>query len=109
MQRKEKAPRLLDPGKGSVSVRWDGQVSPGLPLLHSHDGFLGSWKRKVNEFGLASTRERPTSKIASDRIHPSAEDACGLRDLCCARERAIADTQSLVSALMKGRSHGWLR
>lgn len=52
--------------KGSVSVRWDGQVSPCLPLLHSHDAFLGSRKRKVKEFGLASIKERRLREIWED-------------------------------------------
>ncbi len=49
--------------KGSVSVRWDGQVSPCLPLLHSHDAFLGDRKRHIKEFGLASIRERSLRDI----------------------------------------------
>jgi MoaA/NifB/PqqE/SkfB family radical SAM enzyme len=49
--------------KGSVSVRWDGQVSPCLPLLHSHDAFLGRRKRNVKEFGLASIKERSLREI----------------------------------------------
>ena len=52
--------------KGSVSVRWDGQVSPCLPLLHSHDTFLGSRKRKVKEFGLGSIKERSLREIWED-------------------------------------------
>ena len=55
--------------KGSVSVRWDGQVSPCLPLLHTHDAFLGSRKRKVREFGLASIKERRLREIWEDPSH----------------------------------------
>ena len=52
--------------KGSVSVRWDGQVSPCLPLLHSHEAFLGSRKRTVKEFGLASIKDRRLREIWED-------------------------------------------
>ena len=52
--------------KGSVSVRWDGQVSPCLPLLHTHDAFLGSRNRKVREFGLGSIKERRLREIWED-------------------------------------------
>ena len=52
--------------KGSVSVRWDGQVSPCLPLLHTHDAFLGSRNRRVREFALASIKERRLREIWED-------------------------------------------
>ena len=47
--RKFKAPFDTCPfiEKGSVSVRWDGQVSPCLPLLHAHESFLDDTYRKV--------------------------------------------------------------
>jgi MoaA/NifB/PqqE/SkfB family radical SAM enzyme len=32
--------------KGSLSVRWDGVVSPCLALLHDHENLLGLRKRK---------------------------------------------------------------
>jgi MoaA/NifB/PqqE/SkfB family radical SAM enzyme len=32
--------------KGSISIRWDGGVSPCLPLLHENDNFLDFRKRK---------------------------------------------------------------
>jgi MoaA/NifB/PqqE/SkfB family radical SAM enzyme len=49
--------------KGSVSVRWDGQVSPCLPLLHSHEAFLGNRKRKIRELSVASVRDRSLREI----------------------------------------------
>ncbi len=46
--------------KGSLSIRWDGAVSPCLALLHNHENLLGLRKRKsfahsmgnVNQAGL---------------------------------------------------------
>lgn len=32
--------------KGSLSVRWDGKVSPCLPLLHTHESYLGEQVRQ---------------------------------------------------------------
>jgi len=42
--------------RGSVSVRWDGKVSPCLPLLHTHDSYLGDTHRR-NEAYFAGTLE----------------------------------------------------
>ena len=38
----------------AVVVRWDGEVSPCLPLLYSHISILGSWKREVKSFSLGN-------------------------------------------------------
>ena len=40
--------------KGSSSVRWDGQVSPCLPLLHAHDSYLGERRRRIEAFAVGS-------------------------------------------------------
>ena len=53
--------------KGSLSVRWDGAVSPCLALLHDHENLLGIRKRKsiahsmgnVNQAGSAGDLGRP--------------------------------------------------
>lgn len=34
--------------KGSLSIRWDGAVSPCIPLLHSSSNFLGVYQRKIH-------------------------------------------------------------
>lgn len=36
--------------KGSLAVRWDGKVSPCLPLLHSHQHYLGGRMRRNSAF-----------------------------------------------------------
>lgn len=49
--------------KGSTSVRWDGQVSSCLPLLHSHDAFLGNRKRRVREYVVGSLKEHSLREL----------------------------------------------
>jgi len=43
--------------KGSVSVRWDGHVSPCLPLLHMSPSYLGSTKRINHAYSVGSLDE----------------------------------------------------
>lgn len=40
--------------KGSVSIRWDGAVSPCLALLHSHESYLDNHIRRSLAFTLGS-------------------------------------------------------
>ncbi len=42
--------------KGSTSVRWDGKVSPCLPLLHSYDSYLGPLVRRSQEYFVGSLK-----------------------------------------------------
>ncbi len=51
---------------GSASIRWDGEVSPCLPLLHSHVAWLGDRKRDIRQFSFGSLRERSLAEIWSD-------------------------------------------
>jgi MoaA/NifB/PqqE/SkfB family radical SAM enzyme len=44
--------------KGSVSVRWDGQISPCLPLLHTHTSYLDFRPRTNHAFAVANIHER---------------------------------------------------
>ena len=44
--------------KNSLSVRWDGAVSPCLPLLHSHDSYLDDHQRRSHAFSVGSLNER---------------------------------------------------
>ncbi len=48
---------------GSMSIRWDGRVSPCLPLLHTHASFLGDRRREIREFSFGSLGERSLSEI----------------------------------------------
>jgi MoaA/NifB/PqqE/SkfB family radical SAM enzyme len=51
---------------GSMSIRWDGVVSPCLPLLHSHSAYLGSRHRQIREFSFGSLDDRTLSAIWND-------------------------------------------
>jgi len=44
--------------KGSVSIRWDGNVSPCLSLLHSHSSFLDDTFRVTKEFFIGNVNEK---------------------------------------------------
>ncbi len=44
--------------KGSISVRWDGQISPCLPLLHTHRSYLDFRPRTNHAFAVANIHER---------------------------------------------------
>lgn len=48
---------------GSLSVRWDGMVSPCLPLLHSHTEYLGNRRREIREHFFGSLGESSLSEI----------------------------------------------
>ena len=49
--------------KGSVSVRWDGKVSPCLPLLHTHPAYLDDRLRTSYEHFFGSVKEQPLPAI----------------------------------------------
>ena len=48
---------------GSVSIRWDGGVSPCLPLLHTHVSFKGDVERKNREYLFGSLRDQELLEI----------------------------------------------
>jgi MoaA/NifB/PqqE/SkfB family radical SAM enzyme len=48
--------------KGSLSVRCDGAVSPCLPLLHSHPGYLGETRRQSQAYSVGNIHQ---SSLAS--------------------------------------------
>jgi MoaA/NifB/PqqE/SkfB family radical SAM enzyme len=52
--------------KGSVSIRWDGAVSPCLPLLHTHKSFLGETLRTSYAFSFDNIRNRRLAEIWED-------------------------------------------
>jgi MoaA/NifB/PqqE/SkfB family radical SAM enzyme len=52
--------------KGSLSVRWDGQVSPCLALLHGHPAYLGERVRRSQAYALGSLAERGLAEIWLD-------------------------------------------
>jgi MoaA/NifB/PqqE/SkfB family radical SAM enzyme len=57
--------------KGSASIRWDGQVSPCLPLLHTHESYLAERKRRVESHSCGSLAERSLQAIWQDPAYTS--------------------------------------
>jgi len=57
--------------KASVSIRWDGAVSPCLALLHTHASYLGDHVRKSNAFAAGSLAERSLAEIWQDPSYRS--------------------------------------
>ena len=49
--------------RGSLSVRWDGTVSPCLPLLHSHESYLDDRHRTVSHFSVGDIHQQTLSEI----------------------------------------------
>lgn len=49
--------------RGSLSIRWDGQVSPCLPLLYTHSHFLYERKRTSREYFVGDIRTDELSVI----------------------------------------------
>ncbi len=52
--------------KGSISVRWDGAVSPCLALLHSHESYLDDHVRRSLAFTVGSLQDRSLIDIWND-------------------------------------------
>ncbi len=44
--------------KGSAAIRWDGALSPCLPLLHTHTSFLESRSRQTEAYAVGNILER---------------------------------------------------
>ena len=44
--------------KRSVSIRWAGAISPGLPLLHAHRSYLDFRPRTNHSFAVANVNDR---------------------------------------------------
>lgn len=49
--------------RGSVSIRWDGAVSPCLPLLHTHESYLADRKRRIEVFSVGTLAEHGLKTI----------------------------------------------
>jgi MoaA/NifB/PqqE/SkfB family radical SAM enzyme len=44
--------------KGSTSIRWDGEISPCLPLLHTYDSYLGKRIRRSHAYSFGNISDR---------------------------------------------------
>jgi MoaA/NifB/PqqE/SkfB family radical SAM enzyme len=49
--------------RGSLAVRWDGQVSPCLPLLYTHKHFLDQRERTSREYFVGNVHEKTLLEI----------------------------------------------
>ena len=52
--------------KGSLSVRWDGKVSPCLPLLHTHESYLDDHVRRSLAYFCGDLTDQSLSEIWRD-------------------------------------------
>lgn len=52
--------------RGALAVRWDGEVSPCLPLLYSHTSTIGSWNREVHSYSIGNVTSRSILDLWSD-------------------------------------------
>lgn len=57
--------------RGSLSVRWDGKVSPCLPLLYTHKHYLGDRERTSREYFVGDVHERDLWQIWNDQAYRS--------------------------------------
>jgi MoaA/NifB/PqqE/SkfB family radical SAM enzyme len=44
--------------KGAVAIRWDGDLSPCLPLLHDHKTFLDRYERSLRRYEIGNVMEK---------------------------------------------------
>ena len=49
--------------KGSVSIRWDGSISPCLPLLHTHRSYLDFRPRTSHAFSVGNINEQSLAEV----------------------------------------------
>jgi MoaA/NifB/PqqE/SkfB family radical SAM enzyme len=52
--------------KASLSVRWDGAVSPCLPMMHTHESYLDKRLRKTFAHSVGSLQEHTLVEIWND-------------------------------------------
>jgi MoaA/NifB/PqqE/SkfB family radical SAM enzyme len=52
--------------QGAVAIRWDGAVSPCLPLLHTNDCYFGRYTRRSHAYTCGNINERSLRAIWED-------------------------------------------
>ena len=57
--------------RAAAVVRWDGAVSPCLPLLYEHTTFTPSWERKTIPYLVGSIQQRPFRELWIDSKYRS--------------------------------------
>jgi MoaA/NifB/PqqE/SkfB family radical SAM enzyme len=66
--------------RGDLVLRWDGEISPCLPLLRDHTTYVGSWEHKQYSHSLGNILDRSLKEIWADA------SAAQLRDRLLDRE-----------------------
>ncbi len=54
---------------GAGAIRWDGNFSPCLPLMHSHASFLNDWERSLHSWSIGNLVERGLADLWNDPEH----------------------------------------
>jgi MoaA/NifB/PqqE/SkfB family radical SAM enzyme len=55
--------------RGSLAIRWDGKVSPCLPLLYTHTHFLDDRERTSREYFVGDIHQTDLLSIWSDKSY----------------------------------------
>jgi MoaA/NifB/PqqE/SkfB family radical SAM enzyme len=55
--------------KGTLAIRWDGAVSPCLPLLHTHDSYLHERVRRSHAYAVGRLAERSLPDLWCDPVY----------------------------------------
>lgn len=55
--------------KGSVSIRWDGVVSPCLALLHTHTSYLGETERISHAYEIGNIQQSSLKDLWQDQSY----------------------------------------
>jgi MoaA/NifB/PqqE/SkfB family radical SAM enzyme len=66
--------------RGSLSVRWDGKVSPCLPLLYTHTQYLDDRKRSSQAFFVGDLREQDLPSIWNKDSYVSLRESLDMFD-----------------------------
>ncbi len=60
--------------KGSMSIRWDGQVAPCLALLHTHEHYVGDALRTSHAYTIGSVADRSLLDLWNDADYAAFRD-----------------------------------
>ncbi len=55
--------------RGSLAIRWDGKISPCLPLLYTHRHFLDERERTSKEYFVGDIHENDLSQIWNNSVY----------------------------------------
>jgi MoaA/NifB/PqqE/SkfB family radical SAM enzyme len=67
----EKEDRCPFVENGSMAIRWDGQVSPCLALLHDHRSYLDRFQRSIRHYSVGDASGRSIAEIWSESEYVS--------------------------------------